>query len=91
MHAGTEKHRRLLRGPRDSGQRLGSKTHRSYRAPKEYQGQEHLKIRRHRRRRPLDGPRKTVRVGDYFRALAYIPALGRYQINRHIARFRRRR
>lgn len=65
VHAGTKKHRAATRGPRDSRIRLKPK--KSYRPPPVWKGEGIEDVRAHRRRRPLDGPRKSVRVRRYGR------------------------
>lgn len=71
VHASTAKHRHNLHPKlgdrRDVRKALGYATVNVRRALAGYQGEDHQKVRAHRRRRPLDGPRREVKVRRYFR------------------------
>lgn len=71
-HAATAKHRRAVfrrDHPLGGGRRERKLAFRRHirKAFTRYGGEEHVKVRRHRRRPPLDGKRKTVDVQRYWR------------------------
>lgn len=77
VHASTEKHKRLAsrRHTPSSIDRhaLGKPKINMRRMLAGDTGADHEKVRSYRRRRPLDGPRFSVRVHNYFRRRAWHP------------------
>jgi hypothetical protein len=72
VHASTEAHRRALRPARlerhDLARSLGIRRPSIVRALAGDRGEDQERVKAHRRRPPLDGPRRSVKVRRYWRS-----------------------
>lgn len=78
QHQGTDKHRRAVAGPAPGSRRSprGESRRRAFRMMRSYDEGPPVPVRKYRRRRPLDGPRKVVKVDRYWRGWPYRDGMG---------------